>query len=225
MWFMSFIVLFFFSFLIWFWFISFSYIVLHQFSSCFCYIYRTQRFLLFQASVGYFFSTILNGLGSLFTYQWSLCSSWLHRSFMAPKKAGGSNKGFLQADRDFQDWLDGQYDQDATESVSIDCGYTKNYDSNGCSSDGEDSTSAQWKHLPSHSGKQRKISKRRRRASPVLPPIQYEEPTVSSSAHTKPQPLSWSPRYSDLTARITALEADNKVLLASLDKLTVTVNS
>ena len=135
------------------------------------------------------------------------------------------NKGFLQADRDFQDWLDGQYDQDAAESDSIDCGYTKHYDSNGCSSDGEDSTSAQWKHLPRHSGKQRQISKRRRLASPVLPPIQYEEPKVSSPAHTKPQPPSWSPRYSDLTARITALEADNKVLHASLDKLTITVNS
>ena len=96
---------------------------------------------------------------------------------------------------------------------------------NGCSSDGEDSTSAKWKYLPRHSGKQRKISKRRRLASPVLPPLQYEEPKVSSPTHTKPQPLSWSPRYSDLTARITALEADNKVLHASLDKLTVTVNS
>ena len=225
MWFLSFIVLFFSSFLIWFW---FPFLFLHCFTSVgyfFSTIYRTQRFLLFQASVGYFFSTILNGLGSRFTYQRSLCSSRLHLSFMAPKKAGGSNKGFLQADRDFQDWLDGQYDQDATKSDSIDCGYTKNYDSNGCSSDGEDSTFAQWKHLPRHSGQHRRISKIRWLASPVLPSIQSEEPIVSSSAHTKPQPLSWSPRYSDLTARITALEADNKVLLASLEKLTVTVNS
>ena len=144
---------------------------------------------------------------------------------MAPKKATGSNKGFRKADHEFQEWLDGQYDQDAAESASIDCGYTNNYDSNGCSSDGENSTSAQWKHLPRHSGKQRRISKKRRLASPVLPPIQYEEPTVSSPTHVQPEPLSSSPSYSDLTARMTALEADNKVLHASLDKLTATVNS
>ena len=87
------------------------------------------------------------------------------------------------------------------ESASSDCGYTREFDSDGCSTAGDDSPSKPWPPLPrSSKRRKRRRSNRRRPASPIIPPIKFED----------------SPRSSDLLAHVGAQEAATQALPISL---------